>query len=84
MPTGKIKWFSPVKGYGFITKEDGSDVFLHASFLAADEDRHLFPGDLVEFQEIGGEKGPKATDVRRVPEGDAPDASASDGQGDAE
>lgn len=64
MPTGTIKWFSPSKGYGFITRDtDGKDIFLHFSGLAPDQERRLFPGDKVEFSEEDGEKGIKATNV---------------------
>lgn len=64
MHQGSIKWFSPAKGYGFITRDNGSDIFVHFSGLAPDQDRRLFPGDKVEFNEIDGEKGPKAVDVK--------------------
>lgn len=63
---GKIKWFSPSKGYGFITKENGEDVYVHYTGLAPGQDRRLFPGDLVEFKEVEGEKGPKAVDLVRI------------------
>jgi cold shock protein len=66
MPVGAIKWFSPSKGYGFITRDDGVDVFVHYSGLAPDQDRRLFPGDRVEFEEAEGEKGRKAVGVRCV------------------
>lgn len=66
MQTGLIKWFSPSKGYGFITRDDGADIFLHHSGLAKDQERKLYPGDRVEFSEIDGEKGRKATDVRCI------------------
>ncbi len=64
MHQGSIKWFSPAKGYGFITRDNGTDIFVHFSGLAPDQDRRLFPGDKVEFNEIDGEKGPKAVDVK--------------------
>ncbi len=64
MPSGSIKWFSPSKGYGFITRDtDGEDIFLHYSGLAPGQERRLFPGDKVEFQEADGEKGIKAINV---------------------
>lgn len=66
MKTGSIKWFSPSKGYGFITDDDGRDLFLHYSGLNADQDRRLFPGDRVEFEDVEGEKGRKATSVRCI------------------
>ncbi|MCX7935462.1 MAG: cold shock domain-containing protein [Planctomycetota bacterium] len=66
MPIGRIKWFSPAKGYGFITKEDGSDIFLHYTGLLDPKDRRLFSGDQVEFEEVEGDKGRKAIMVRRT------------------
>ena len=47
MTLGRIKWFSPVKGYGFITLPDGGEVFLHYTGLAAGQERRLFPDDKV-------------------------------------
>jgi len=61
--TGTIKWFNPSKGYGFITKPDGSDVFLHFTGLAEGQDRRLYPGDEVSFDEGVGERGSKAENV---------------------
>lgn len=66
MKTGSIKWFSPSKGYGFITNDAGEDLFLHYSGLIPGQDRRLFPGDRVEFDEVEGEKGRKAMSVRCV------------------
>lgn len=66
MQTGLVKWFSPVKGYGFVTRDDGEDLFLHYSGLAPGQERRLFPGDRVEFNEADGEKGLKAVDVRCI------------------
>lgn len=64
MPSGVIKWFSPSKGYGFITRDgDAEDIFLHFSGLAEGQERQLFPGDKVEFSEEDGEKGIKACNV---------------------
>ncbi len=68
--TGLIKWFSPSKGYGFITLEDGNDVFIHHTGLDKDQDRRLFPGDKVTFTLINGEKGLKATGMRRIARAD--------------
>jgi len=67
MPVGHVKWFSPAKGYGFITKEEGGDLFVHYSGLAEGQDRRLFPGDKVDFEEVEGEKGRKAIAVKRLP-----------------
>ena len=66
MQTGLIKWFSPSKGYGFITSSTGEDVFLHYSGLADGQERRLYPGDRVEYTQVDGEKGKKATEVRCV------------------
>ena len=66
---GAIKWFNPAKGYGFITRLDGTDVFVHYTGLRPGEDRCFYPGDLVHFGIEAGEKGPKAVDVHRQPSG---------------
>lgn len=64
MLTGSIKWFSPSKGYGFITPVDGStDVFLHYSAMSSDFRKALNKGDKVRFELADGEKGPKAINV---------------------
>ncbi len=78
MPVGAIKWFSRTKGYGFITRQDGVDVFVHFTGLADSQDRHFDPGDAVAFDEVAGEKGPKAVNVRRS--GDEPDPTPSKGE----
>lgn len=80
MERGAIKWFSPVKGYGFIHKPEGFDVFLHSSALVPSEDRHLYPGDVVEFEQIDGERGPKAVNVRCVERIEHPDRPRKDGE----
>lgn len=67
METGLVKWFRQDKGYGFISKTDGTDVFVHFTGLAEGEDRRLLPGDRVVFEQTIGEKGPKAVQVRRDP-----------------
>ncbi|MDI6642212.1 MAG: cold shock domain-containing protein [Elusimicrobiota bacterium] len=64
---GKVKWFSERKGYGFVTKEDGSgDVFVHYSSLEGEGYKTLREGDLVEFNIVDSPKGPKATNVRKI------------------
>ena len=67
MPSGKVKWFSNAKGYGFI-QADGTeqDIFVHYSSIQADGYRSLKQGDPVEFELIDGPKGPKAENVVRV------------------
>lgn len=66
--TGKVKWFSSEKGYGFIQREDGPDVFVHHTAIQASGFRSLEEGELVEFDVIEDEKGLKAKDVVRVDE----------------
>jgi CspA family cold shock protein len=66
MAVGTVKWFSDGKGYGFIEREGGADVFVHHSQILADGYRTLHPGDRVEFEEIQGDRGVEATHVIRV------------------
>ena len=63
MPTGRIKWFSPAKEYGFIAKEDGGEIFFSHADLPVPKHRRLFSGDLVIFAEVENEKGRKAVKV---------------------
>jgi len=63
MPIGRIKWFSPVKEYGFIAKEDGGEIFFSHADLTDPKHRRLFSGDLVVFEEMENEKGRKAVKV---------------------
>ena len=65
--TGTVKWFNDQKGYGFIARDTGDDVFVHYSAIVAQEGfRSLAEGDHVEFTVEQGQKGPAATNVRRV------------------
>ena len=65
MATGTVKWFSPEKGYGFITPDDGSAyVFVHFSAIAGEGYRNLDEGQKVEFEVTQGQKGPQAASVR--------------------
>jgi len=68
MPTGKVKWFDEKKGFGFIEREDGEDVFVHFSGIAGDGFRRLEEGDKVEFEIVQGDKGAKAENVLKVAE----------------
>jgi cold shock protein len=64
--TGTVKWFSPEKGFGFITQADGPDVFVHFSAIEGDGYRNLEEGQTVEFEVTEGQKGPQAANVRVV------------------
>jgi len=63
MAKGRVKWFNEKKGYGFISKEDGSDVFVHFSAIKRDGFKSLYEGDEVEFDVAKGPKGLQATNV---------------------
>jgi cold shock protein len=63
---GIIEWFNNSKGYGFIGREDGPDVFVHYSGILGDGYRTLQEGDFVEFDIVQGSKGPQAGNVRKV------------------
>jgi len=65
MANGKVKWFNEVKGYGFLTTEDGNDVFVHYSSITGDGFRTLSEGEEVEFAITDTPKGPQAMDVKR-------------------
>ena len=64
MAKGKVKWFSNQKGYGFITPENGNDVFVHFSAIQGDGYKTLKEGDPVEFEITAGPKGEQATNVK--------------------
>jgi CspA family cold shock protein len=66
MARGQVKWFSEKKGYGFITQEDGNDVFVHYSAIGTEGFKTLREGDEVEFEVSQGDKGLQATNVRVV------------------
>lgn len=63
---GKVKWFSNQKGYGFITAEDGKDVFVHHSAIQGDGYKTLNEGQEVEFEVITGPKGQQAANVQKI------------------
>ena len=63
--TGKVKWFSAEKGYGFIEKEDGGDVFVHFSAIQGDGFKSLTEGEEVSFDVAEGARGPQASNVFR-------------------
>jgi cold shock protein len=60
---GKVKWFNAEKGFGFIEKDDGGDVFVHFSAIQAQGYKSLEEGQSVEFDVVDGERGPQATNV---------------------
>ena len=66
MPTGTVKFFNTEKGYGFITRSDGDDVFVHYSNITGDGFKNLEEGQQVEFEVGPGRKGDEALDVRGV------------------
>lgn len=61
--TGTVKWFNPTKGFGFIERENGKDVFVHYSAINSTGYRTLEEGQRVEFTVVEGQKGPQAQDV---------------------
>jgi len=61
--TGKVKWFDEKKGFGFIEREDGNDVFVHFRAINGDGYKTLTEGQEVEFEVEQGQKGPQATNV---------------------
>jgi cold shock protein len=63
MERGKVKWFDAKKGYGFIEKQGGGDVFVHISGLKDKDQKTLAEGTSVEFEITNGKKGPQATNV---------------------
>lgn len=65
MSNGVVKWFSPKKGYGFITMEDGQEVFVHYSAIGGDGFRSLEQGEKVVFEVMQGPKGLQASNVSR-------------------
>jgi CspA family cold shock protein len=68
MATGTVKWFDEKKGYGFITMDEGKDVFVHYSAIQGDGFRKLTEGDRVTFEVREGTKGPQADLVQMVRE----------------
>ncbi len=64
--TGKVKWFNAAKGYGFITGDDGKEVFVHFSAIVADGYKTLDEGQAVEYEVNDGDKGPQAVNVTKL------------------
>lgn len=66
MVKGTVKWFNESKGFGFVTKEDGGDVFVHYSAIQGNGFKTLTEGQTVSFEVVDGPKGPKAENVTKV------------------
>jgi CspA family cold shock protein len=67
MASGKIKWFDNKRGFGFILQDSGQDVFVHHTSIEGEGFKTLHEGDLVNYELVPGEKGPKAGKVQRIP-----------------
>ena len=61
--TGKVKWFNAEKGYGFITSDEGKDIFVHYSAIQADGFRSLEEGQKVSFENVESDRGQQAANV---------------------
>lgn len=66
MTKGTVKWFNESKGYGFITAEDGTDVFAHYSAIQENGFKTLNEGDAVSFEVLQSDKGPKASNIVKI------------------
>ena len=66
MNKGTVKWFNNQKGYGFITTEEGKDVFVHFSAITGEGFKTLNENEAVEFDIVDGDKGPQATNVKKA------------------
>ena len=64
--SGTVKWFNDAKGFGFISVQNGDDVFVHYSAIQSDGFKSLAEGQQVEFEVVQGQKGPAAENVRPV------------------
>ena len=66
MQNGTVKWFNETKGFGFITSEDGTDVFAHFSAIQGDGFKTLAEGEAVTFEIENGDKGPRAINITKA------------------
>ncbi|HEX2569115.1 MAG TPA: cold shock domain-containing protein [Polyangia bacterium] len=66
MEKGTVKWFNDAKGFGFVTRESGPDVFVHHTAIVSEGFRSLSEGDQVEFEVTKGPKGLQAANVRKI------------------
>lgn len=66
MATGKVKWFNAEKGYGFITADDGTDIFVHYSAIQSDGFKTLDEGQAVSFDVTESDRGPQASNVVKL------------------
>ena len=66
MAKGTVKWFNDAKGFGFIEQESGPDVLVHFSAITGEGFKSLVEGDRVEFDVTQGQKGPQASNVRKI------------------
>ncbi len=66
MVKGTVKWFNESKGFGFITREDGGDVFVHYTAIQDNGFKSLSEGQAVSFEVVDGPKGPKAANVTKL------------------
>ena len=66
MAQGTVKWFNDAKGFGFITQDDGGDLFVHHPSIQEEGFKSLSEGQRVEFDAVQGQKGPAAANVRKI------------------
>ena len=64
--TGKVKWFDQKKGYGFITTDEGEDIFVHYSSIQAEGFKNLAEGELGQFEVLDSDRGPQAANVVKL------------------